>query len=111
MNMMTRDSIRIFYIEDDPNDVRLTEVGLNQAGFTQHIHHFDSCGKALDNLSRIECAPDVILLDLNLPGMSGLEMLDWLHDKYREHEIPTYILTASNSPEDRQKATKAGVTK
>lgn len=111
MNPFTRDSIRIFHIEDDLNDVKMTDLHLRQAGFSQHIHHFNSCGKALDNLSRIECAPDVIILDINMPGMSGLEMLDWLRKKYREHEIPIIVLTGSNSAEDRQRAAKAGATK
>jgi PAS domain S-box-containing protein len=111
MEALTRDSIRIDQVEDNPNDIMLTDACLKQAGFSQRIHHFDSCGKAQDNLSRIECAPDVILLDLNMPGMGGLAMLEWLRKKYQVPQIPIFVLTASDSPADRQKAMDAGVTK
>jgi PAS domain S-box-containing protein len=108
---LTRESLRIVHIEDDLNDVQLTDFRLKEAGFTQRIHHFNSCGKALDNLSRIEVAQDVIVIDLNMPGMGGLEMVDWLRKKFREPGIPVCVLTASDDPEDRRKAANAGVTK
>ena len=111
MKLLTKESIRIYLIEDDLNDAQFTDLRLKQAGFSQYIHHFNACGKALDNLSRVECAPDAILLDLNMPGMSGLEMLDWLRKKYQKPDIPVFVLTASDDPEDRRKAANAGVTK
>ena len=113
MKPLTKESLRIVHIEDDLIDAQLTDLRLKQAGFSQRIDHFDCCGKALDNLSKIEPkhAPHVILLDLNIPGMSGLEMLDWFRKKYHEPDIPVYVLTSSDDPEVRRKAATAGVTK
>jgi len=108
---LIRDSLRIVHIEDDLEHAMLTDLILKRAGFHQPIDHFDCCGKALDNLSRIGHVRHVILLDLNLPGMSGLDMLEWVREKYSAPEIPVFMLTSSDEPEDREKARKAGATK
>jgi len=111
LELLSKESLRIVHIEDDLDHAIVIDLILKRAGFSQHIKHYDCCGKALDNLSRMEHPAHIILLDLNLPGMSGLGMLEWVRKKYQEPEIPVFMLTSSDDPVDRRRAANAGVTK
>ena len=113
MGLVSKELLRILQVDDDDEFTLFTEIFLKSAGFKQPVTRFSFGAMAVDYLSRIEPqhAPHVILLDLNMPGMSVLEMLDWLRKKYRKPEIPVYVLTSSDDPEDRRKAANAGATK
>jgi PAS domain S-box-containing protein len=53
-------------------------------------------------------APDVIIMDINLPGMSGLEALRWLRGEPRTRHIPVIALTAAASERDKQRGVQEG---
>ncbi len=52
--------------------------------------------------------PDLVLLDINMPGLSGLEVLAYLRREPRLHGVPVVIITADEQPETRQQALQAG---
>jgi DNA-binding response OmpR family regulator len=54
------------------------------------------------------CRPDVIIMDINLPGMSGLDALRELREREETRAIPVIALTAAASERDRQKGLDAG---
>ena len=113
MTPLARDSFRIVHVEDDDSFAELTAIFLARAGFGEPVVRF-SCGTmAVDYLSKIdkERAPHAILLDLNMPGMGGLEVLHWVRNYYGEPDIPVYMLTSSDDPRDMRQAADAGVTK
>lgn len=64
----------------------------------------------LDWLSVVDTLPDVILLDLNMPGLSGFEVLTQLKQAPHWQAIPVVILTTSNSETDQQQALQLGAT-
>lgn len=85
----------VLVVEDEP-DVRFTvRLGLSLAGFT-----VVEAGTGEDALDLLEHGrpPDVIVLDLRLPGMDGMEVLRRLHDDERLRPVPVIVLSAHASP-------------
>ena len=52
--------------------------------------------------------PDLILLDINMPGIDGLEVLAYLRREPRLYKVPVIIVTSDDQPETRQRALQAG---
>jgi CheY-like chemotaxis protein len=112
MQPLTRDSIRILHIDDDDDFAELNARGLQRAGFKQPVVRCADGLLALHHFSRIEpqSAPHVILLDLHMPGMNGLEVLQWVRQNYSNRDVAVYLLTSSENPEHRKRAAVEGVT-
>lgn len=95
----------VLLIEDNPDDVELTRRAFKQARFTNRVHVVRDGAEALDYLfcrgkysSRpLGEPPQIILLDLNLPKVSGLEVLRRIKADKRTWQIPVAILTASQN--------------
>jgi len=113
MELLARDSLRIAHVEDDDDFAQLSEVCLKRAGFKQPIVRCNDGARALHYFSIIEPehAPHIILLDLHMPHMNGLEVLHWLRHSYSERDVAVYLLTSSTDPGDMRRAAVRGVTK
>jgi len=97
----------IFMVDDEPLAIEVTRFHLEEAGFTR----FESTTDALRAPALIaERRPDALLLDLNMPGMSGLELLEKLESDNILKNVPAIILTASNDPRIKLKAMQLGAT-
>lgn len=97
--------IYILMAEDEENDVEFTREAFKSAKIKNHLSVVDDGDQVLPYLENEQNqTPDLILLDINMPKMSGLEVLDQLkaHPKYKT--IPVVILTSSNSDEDIAKS-------
>jgi len=98
--------INILLVEDNPADVRLTEEALKEAANAVTRLHVASDGaQALDFLRRNgEFAgaprPDLMLLDLNLPGVDGRQVLAQVKADPDLRRIPVVVLTTSPSEDD-----------
>jgi CheY-like chemotaxis protein len=68
---MTRGPIII--VDDDDDDVEIYTEGIRSLGITNEIRHFNTCQAALDYLLTTSEQPFIILSDINMPLMSGLE--------------------------------------
>jgi len=112
MQLLARDSIRILHVEDDNDFADLNALGLRRAGFKQPVVRCNDGLLALHYFSMIEpqFAPHVILLDLHMPGMNGLEVLHWVRQNYSNRDVAIYLLTSSEDPEHRKQAAVDGVT-
>lgn len=96
---------QILLVEDNPGDVRLTKEAFKQGRIENALHVVSDGTEALDFLSqRGEYAdaprPDLILLDLNLPGKDGEDVLEELKDDPALRSIPVIVLTSSRAEED-----------
>lgn len=113
MELLERDSLRIVHVEDDDDFAQLSEIFLKRAGFKQPIVRCNDGTRALHYFSMVEPehAPHVILLDLHMPYMHGLEVLHWLRHSYSERDVAVYLLTSSEDPMDIRRAEAGGVTK
>ncbi|MDR0786328.1 MAG: response regulator [Gemmatimonadota bacterium] len=99
----------ILLVEDNPGDVRLIREALRESGRGSHPHVVDNGVKALAFLRRepgFEDAvqPDLIFLDLNLPRMSGREVLQELKSDPRLRSIPVVVFTSSEADTDVARA-------
>ena len=112
MDLLARDSLRIVHVEDNDDFAFVSEVWLKRAGFKQPIVRCKDGRRALFHFLTLEPdgKPDVILLDLNMPHLDGLEVLHWLRHYHNEPDIAVYLLTSSNDPEDRRQAMANHVT-
>lgn len=87
----------VLIIEDSVELATMIMVTLGRIGLrTRHA----SEGKEAVALAKAE-RPDLIILDLNLPGMGGWETLEEIHAHYDSHPIPTIVTTAHNDPSNR----------
>ncbi len=95
---------KILIVEDEPDVAELVAFNLDRAGYTAVIAH--------DGLSGLDTAlaeePDLILLDLMLPGKDGFSVFKELRRDTRTSKIPVIMLTARAQTEDRIQGLEAG---
>ena len=101
----TSNRIQILLVEDSPTDADLTREGLLEANVAANLRVLPDGAQAIRYLRREgEYAeaerPDVILLDLKLPGRSGMEVLLEIKGDRALREIPVIVLTTSAAEED-----------
>jgi len=112
---MNRERVEIVLIEDNPADAELTLHALKKKNLANSVKVLTDGEQALDYLfnvcdfsNRIEC-PYLILLDLKLPKVSGLEVLQSIRADERTKMIPVVVLTSSEEEKDRVESYKLGV--
>lgn len=91
-----REKPRVFYVEDDRDIRDLTQYALRQAGFecvgfSDATEFFAACA---------DCLPDLVLLDIMLPGIDGREILSRIRDSATLRELPVIMLTAKGTEFD-----------
>ncbi|MDB5045291.1 MAG: response regulator [Deinococcus sp.] len=98
---------RILLVDDNPNDVELALTVLRESGEHQHVFHDVSvAGSGSEALALLNASsptsplPDVILLDLKMPQMDGLAVLDAIRASASTRDIPVVMLTTSGEPRD-----------
>jgi CheY-like chemotaxis protein len=108
--------VEILYVEDDAADVELTMIALQQSAIANTIHIARDGVEALDYLfcrgphaNRDFLVPRLVLLDLKLPKISGLEVLRAIRSDERTQLIPVVILTSSREQRDLVDSYKLGV--
>lgn len=108
--MLNQQPITVLIIDDDADDRFFMERALKTDSAHTRLHLADSGQQALDMLVLMHPTPDVILLDLNMPGLSGLEVLEQLKQSTRHQSIPVVVLTTSDAPTDREQAYHLGAS-
>jgi two-component system, chemotaxis family, response regulator Rcp1 len=97
-------SFRLLVIEDSPSDVRLLREALSDSGGTVHLAIARDGAEASEYLRQAEAGlkgrPDLVLLDLNLPGKSGREILKEMKASPTLKQIPIVVMTSSRAPDD-----------
>ncbi len=93
--------IEILLVDDSEIDCRLTVEALRDAKLRNRMHVVHDGEAALEYLRRPgERPPDLVLLDLNLPGLDGREVLEEIKSDPALKHIPVVILTTSRAEED-----------
>jgi diguanylate cyclase (GGDEF)-like protein len=101
-----RDAL-VMMVDDEPLNIEVTQVHLEEAGYTRFV----STDDPLQALELIDARrPDVLLLDLMMPGMSGFEILERMGASNVLQDVPTIVLTSSTDPRTKLKALELGAT-
>lgn len=100
--------VTIILIEDDPGHARLIEKNIRRAGVSNDIVHFENGTASLDRLTTMGKTPALVLLDLNLPDMSGTEILRRLKAEPDTKHIPVIVLTTTDDKAEIQKCYELG---
>jgi two-component system, cell cycle response regulator DivK len=95
---------RILVVEDNERNLKLLRDVLRYAGYEVVEARTGEQGVELAK----ECAPDLVLMDLQLPNMDGTEALRLLRDDPATREVPVVAVTAFAMKEDRERAFLAG---
>lgn len=98
----------IVLVEDTPSDIRFVTRAMEKCGITATMHVARDGEEALDFLFTAG-KPKVVLLDLRLPKISGLEVLRRLKADPRTNDIPVVAFSSSDLEQDVQEAYDAGV--
>jgi len=113
---MTDKTVEILLVEDNPNDIELTLHALKENNLSNRIKVVRDGEEALDFIFGNETsgraadhAPKIILLDLKLPKVDGLEVLRRLKADARTRMIPVVMLTSSREERDIVESYKLGV--
>jgi CheY-like chemotaxis protein len=107
---------RILIVEDDPRDVELTLTALEEYNLANAVVVTRDGQEALDYLyrrgqflTRSDGNPAVMLLDLKLPKVDGLEVLKQVRSDEQLKMIPVVVLTSSHEEKDMMRSYKLGV--
>ena len=100
---------KILLVEDSPTDAIIMMAAFEQVGCTEHIQLIQDGVEAIDFLEQIGLddesdLPRLILLDLNLPGKSGYEVLSEIKANPQWQCIPAIVLSSSSTPVDIAKS-------
>ncbi|WP_306060542.1 response regulator [Natronococcus wangiae] len=101
--------VDILLVEDNPGDVRLIQEAFKETEIEQTHQVFTNGEDALDFLLESnECSPpDLVFLDLNLPGKDGCEILETIRDDSQLERLPVIILTSSEDSDDVERCYRA----
>jgi two-component system response regulator len=111
------DTIEILIVEDNPRDAELTMRALKKNNLANHVLIAEDGAEALDfffcrgkyESRSLNNPPKVVLLDLKLPKVSGLEVLKIIKGDKRTFHIPIVAVTSSREEPDMKEAYKLGV--
>ncbi len=114
---MSEIPIEILLVEDNMNDAELSLYALKKFKIANHIHHARDGAEALEYLfgqgdghpARLQHPPRLILLDLKLPKVDGIEVLRQLKSHENTKSIPVVVLTSSREERDILETYQYGV--
>ena len=114
---MKQNQVEILLIEDNPDEAELAIRSLRKNNLANNLVHIDDGAEALDYIfcrgkyasNDISFTPKVILLDLKLPRVGGLEILKQVKTDERTKSIPVVILTSSKEDSDLIEGYNLGV--
>ena len=104
------DEIHILLVEDDHVDAMTIKRAFKEINITNPVSVCESGLQALNYLrDSQQKRPGIILLDLNMPKMNGIEVLHKIKDDERLKSIPVVVLTTSKEEQDKVESFKLGV--
>lgn len=109
--MKIHDAVEILLVEDNPDDAGLTIRALKKHNLANNLLHLHDGEEALNYLfsEALTGIPKLILLDLKMPKVDGMEVLQKIKTDERRKIIPVVVLTSSKEERDVLESYKLGV--
>lgn len=109
-------SASVLYVEDEEYDALFMERAFRKSGTATALRVVTDGQQAIDYLAgcfaaagpALENLPALVLLDLNLPGVSGFDVLRWIRSRQEMKNIPVVIFSSSGRPDERNRAQALG---
>jgi two-component system, response regulator len=109
--MQAKARLSVMLVEDDPAHAEITLRSIEELAPERcEVVHVVDGQDALDRLRSAVSLPDVVLLDLRLPRMDGLELLELVQSDAELRQIPMVVLTTSDTDADRKRALAFGAS-
>ena len=113
---MNEAPFQILLVEDNPADVYLFRMALTKAMFDFHLKVIEDGALAIDYIHQHDKdfetrIPDLAVLDLNLPKIEGLKVLEAMRKSRRLSMVPVVVTTSSSTETERSKSQLLGVEK
>jgi chemotaxis family two-component system response regulator Rcp1 len=110
---LSRNGSIVFLVEDNPADIFFVRTALQSEGIDSDVLVAQDGEKAIAFVETVDSDPEapcpqVILLDLNLPRTSGMEVLRCVKRSARFSDVPVIIVTSSDAATDRAEAASLG---
>ncbi|MBN1786023.1 MAG: response regulator [Candidatus Methanofastidiosa archaeon] len=112
---MKSNSFNILLVEDEPDHAHLIMRELKKSGVTNNIDWVEDGNKALEYLQgsgpfeeKMNSSLGLILLDIKLPKLNGLEVLEWIKKNPETKNVPVVMLTTSSDIKDIEKSYNLG---
>ena len=110
-------AVEVLIVEDNPQDLELTQRALKKANLTNRIQVVRDGAEALEFIfcrgafaeRKMDSGPKMVLLDLKLPKVDGLEVLRQIKGDSRTKAIPVVVLTSSKEQKDVVESYQLGV--
>lgn len=103
---MKSSNCKLVHVEDNQDDAEVFQRVFKKSGLDIGIEHYSDGKSAFDFLDSLACSNEklrlLVVLDLNLPLMTGSEILKKLHDSSKTKIIPIVVLSGSENPKDRE---------
>jgi chemotaxis family two-component system response regulator Rcp1 len=103
-------ALRVLFVDDDPDHAVLITRAIKESDKTAEIQTASDGTEALALLRSAEDAPDLVLLDINMPGLSGLDVLARIKEDAALRRLPVVVLTSSELSSDIARAYELGAS-
>lgn len=109
-------AVKVLHVDDDPNDTALLQVACAKAAVDFELQNIEDGGQVIEYLSgigkyadRVQYRlPGLVLLDLKMPRLAGLDVLKWIRNQSTLRELPVIVLSGSELQEDIRQAYAVG---
>ena len=98
----------VLLVEDDPDDLELTLAAFEQERFAPELAVARDGEEALRKVRDSSARPSLVILDLNIPKISGLEVLELMRRDERIADTPVVVLSSSDDLREKKKAADLG---
>jgi CheY-like chemotaxis protein len=117
MEKQNMNEVEVLLVEDNPNDAELTLRTLKKHNLANKLFHVKNGAEAIDFLfsqgaytgRRVQNGPKLVLLDLKLPKVDGIEVLRKIKSDERTKVIPVVVMTSSREDRDLHECYRLGV--
>ena len=110
MSATASSTLHVYLIEDDPDHALIIGRAIREVGPQAEVRTAEDGEGALAQLRAAATVPDLILLDINMPGLSGFEALTQVRADPRLAQVPVVMLTSSDLVTDIARAYELGAS-